>query len=267
MFCCCLLAQLGWFIHSIPFHPVHQSLNLLGLHTHTRTQFSLEATAFPLVVYKSCAVCCLPSLHTLSTLLPGLSVCLWVRLLRQHIPKRARHSATHYSTAVTLLHLLLCSRRLRFMGLQMRQKLQLQLLTQNRKRIPSSVQYLLKIITETTPKVEEEEAIVVVVFAVDHSACLFVQTFVNFIELSLSPSLSKHIPSITRQIALMNLRVAVEVSTTVSVPIKIHFGDYIVRLLRTIHAMIVHCGVYLIYFYLHSRSTTGRPLAADPISI
>lgn len=75
------------------------------------------------------------------------------------------------------------------MGLQMRQKLQLQLLTQNRKRIPSSVQYLLKIITETTPKVEEEEAIVVVVFAVDHSACLFVQTFVNFIELSLSPSL------------------------------------------------------------------------------
>lgn len=146
----------------------------------------------------------------------------------------------------------------------MRQKLQLQLLTQNRKRIPSSVQYLLKIITETTPKGEEEEAIivvVVVVFAVDHSACLFVQTFVNFIELSLplplslSLSLSRHIPSITRQIALMNVRVAVEVYglRMVSVPIKIHFGDYIVRLLRTIHAMIVHCGVYLIYFYLHSE--------------
>lgn len=36
------------------------------------------------------------------------------------------------------------------------------------------------------------------VAAVDHSACLFVQTFVNFIELSLSLSLTRHISPIGR---------------------------------------------------------------------
>lgn len=46
------------------------------------------------------------------------------------------------------------------------------------------------------------------VAVVDHSACLFVQTFVNFIELSLSLSLSDqaHFPD---RFALMDVAVAV----------------------------------------------------------
>lgn len=44
------------------------------------------------------------------------------------------------------------------------------------------------------------------VAAVDHSACLFVQTFVNFIELSLSLSDQAHFPD---RFALMDVAVAV----------------------------------------------------------
>lgn len=150
VFCCCCcrccLLLPSWFIHPA----IHQSVNLLVTHISSQgipiypSWAELRQLHFPLVVYKTWALFAVYLLFLFS-----LRSSLFSLLLRQHAFPKGQ-GTPHSSTAVTLLLPAPLPLLLRFMGLQMRQKLQLQLLTQNRKRIPSSVQYLLKIITETT---------------------------------------------------------------------------------------------------------------------
>jgi len=138
----------AWFIQP----SIHPSVTQSVGYTHFSLGKPYIPTTFPLVVYKTWG--CLLFTFFLLFFSSCLCLCLYPSTASTHTQKG---KALHYTLLKDQDSGFDSGCVLWAMGLPMRQKLQLQLLTQNRKRIPYPIKYLLKVITKTTEMHEEEK--------------------------------------------------------------------------------------------------------------